>query len=88
MREGNMEAKHTRGRPDKGSGAERATGPEPSAPGHGAPILIGPDPAPGELFLYVWADITQGDCTHKISLAGAHERQRQGRGGQQGESGD
>jgi hypothetical protein len=65
----------------------RGYGTKPATAGHGAPILIEPDPATGELFLYVWADINQEDCTHKISLAGAHERQRQDQEGQPEEDG-
>jgi hypothetical protein len=65
-------------------GYVRGYGVKTMMPGHGAPIYVEPDPTTGELFLYVWADINQEDDTHKISLAGAHERTRREEEGGEG----
>ncbi|HET6574107.1 MAG TPA: hypothetical protein VFG68_10925 [Fimbriiglobus sp.] len=44
-------------------------------PGHGTPVFV--ELYRGELRVIVWADISQEDPTHVISLAGAREDRRQ-----------
>jgi hypothetical protein len=43
-------------------------------PGHGGVVVL--EFRDGVPYLLVWADITQEDATHVISLEGAHERFR------------